>query len=216
MAVSAWLTRIWSRVPPQHTGSPVHVVLVTAHPDDEAMFFSPTILTLKQQYGPRLKLHLFCLSAGYLTPAQLARGDDRVRELRVSVRALVDDWESVHVGHQVDDHSAVWQPLKVAYEVAQLMRHVSVHVLLTFDHCGASLHRHHVAVHRACQLLRAALQPGHCAEPEAEQLRALLETGGINVPLQSRDVSYFQLRTVSLPYKVSVKHIEVSLNSRGT
>lgn len=203
MAVSAYLTRIWSRVPAQHSGSPVHVALVTAHPDDEAMFFSPTILALKQQYGPRLKLHLFCLSAGYLSPAQLARGYDRVRELRVSVRALVDDWHDIHVGHQVDDHSAVWQPLKVAYEVAQLLREVPVHVLLTFDQQGASLHRHHVSVHRACQLLRAALQPGHSYDAEAEQLRALLETSGANVPLQSRDVRYFQLRTVSLPYKVS-------------
>ncbi len=204
MAVSAVLTRIWSqRTPAQHAGSPVHVVLVTAHPDDEAMFFSPAILALKLQYGPRLKLHLCCLSAGYLSPAQLARGYDRVRELRVSVRALVEDWHDVHVGHQIDDHSAVWQPVKVAYELAQALRHVTVHVLLTFDRQGASQHRHHVTVHRACQLLRTALQPGHAEDPEAEQLRALLETGGINFPPQWQHVSYFQLRSVSLPYKVS-------------
>jgi N-acetylglucosaminylphosphatidylinositol deacetylase len=37
------------------------VLLVTAHPDDEAMFFAPTIHTLLQQGA---SVHILCLSNG--------------------------------------------------------------------------------------------------------------------------------------------------------
>eukprot|EP01016_Furgasonia_blochmanni_P002202 TRINITY_DN10875_c0_g1_i3.p2 TRINITY_DN10875_c0_g1~~TRINITY_DN10875_c0_g1_i3.p2 ORF type:complete len:146 (-),score=18.32 TRINITY_DN10875_c0_g1_i3:298-735(-) len=39
------------------------VLFVTAHPDDETMFFIPAIRELKQEY----KLHLLCLSNGKLS-----------------------------------------------------------------------------------------------------------------------------------------------------
>jgi len=37
------------------------VLFITAHPDDEAMFFVPTIISLKE-HG--YKMHLLCLSNG--------------------------------------------------------------------------------------------------------------------------------------------------------
>ena len=36
------------------------VLLLTAHPDDECMFFSPTIIQLSK----RAKIHVLCLSTG--------------------------------------------------------------------------------------------------------------------------------------------------------
>lgn len=36
------------------------VLVITAHPDDECMFFSPTILNLQQS----CTVHVLCLSAG--------------------------------------------------------------------------------------------------------------------------------------------------------
>ena len=38
------------------------VLIVTAHPDDECMFFAPTILMLQQLTGA--DVHLLCLSSG--------------------------------------------------------------------------------------------------------------------------------------------------------
>lgn len=43
------------------------VLVVTAHPDDECMFFSPTIINL-QRLG---KVHLLCLSTGMCVEADL-------------------------------------------------------------------------------------------------------------------------------------------------
>ena len=40
------------------------VLLVIAHPDDESMFFAPTLLTLHQQ---GVQLYILCLSNGELT-----------------------------------------------------------------------------------------------------------------------------------------------------
>ena len=39
-----------------------NILLVTAHPDDEAMFFAPTILSLSRK--PSLGLYHLCLSSG--------------------------------------------------------------------------------------------------------------------------------------------------------
>ena len=38
-----------------------NVLLITAHPDDECMFFAPTILSLQQQ---EVQVYLLCLSEG--------------------------------------------------------------------------------------------------------------------------------------------------------
>ena len=38
------------------------ILLVTAHPDDECMFFAPTILMLQQLIDA--EIHLLCLSSG--------------------------------------------------------------------------------------------------------------------------------------------------------
>jgi hypothetical protein len=41
------------------------VLLVIAHPDDEAMFFSPTLLTMRQL---NIEVHVLCLSTGAHRP----------------------------------------------------------------------------------------------------------------------------------------------------
>ena len=44
-----------------------HVLLVTAHPDDECMFFAPTLLSLrraKERHRSENQVFLLCLSEG--------------------------------------------------------------------------------------------------------------------------------------------------------
>ena len=60
-------------------------LLLTAHPDDECMFFAPTILALQE--APLLhppKLHSLCLSVGNAD----GLGDIRRRELEGSLEVL--------------------------------------------------------------------------------------------------------------------------------
>ena len=46
----------------KRNGRAKNALVVTAHPDDECMFFAPTILQLVQE--PNTKVHLLCLSTG--------------------------------------------------------------------------------------------------------------------------------------------------------
>ncbi len=60
---------------------PSNVLLITAHPDDECMFFSPTILNLRRQ---GILVNLLCLSNGNAD----GLGQVREKELRESARIL--------------------------------------------------------------------------------------------------------------------------------
>ena len=59
----------------------MRVLLVTAHPDDECMFFAPTIRNILKQNG---SLELLCLSTG----DGAGKGRIRVEELHKSCRVL--------------------------------------------------------------------------------------------------------------------------------
>lgn len=57
------------------------ILLVIAHPDDECMFFLPTLLALRRSH---LALYLLCLSTGNA----YGKGDVRLHELRHVCRWL--------------------------------------------------------------------------------------------------------------------------------
>ena len=62
-----------------------NVLLLTAHPDDECMFFAPTILALqKPPASQQVALHSLCLSVGNAD----GLGDIRRRELAASLDVL--------------------------------------------------------------------------------------------------------------------------------
>ena len=64
------------------TSKSQNILLVTAHPDDEAMFFAPTILSLTRKTSFDL-FHL-CLSSGNAD----GLGETRIRELTNSLDVL--------------------------------------------------------------------------------------------------------------------------------
>ena len=65
-------------------GHSQNVLLLTAHPDDECMFFAPTILALSEALQPPSKLYSLCLSVGNAD----GLGDVRRRELEGSLDVL--------------------------------------------------------------------------------------------------------------------------------
>ena len=68
-----------------NSDGPSNVLLLTAHPDDECMFFAPTVLALQEtalQHPP--KLHSLCLSVGNAN----GLGETRRRELEGSLDVL--------------------------------------------------------------------------------------------------------------------------------
>uniref|UniRef100_A0A8D1ASF2 N-acetylglucosaminylphosphatidylinositol deacetylase n=2 Tax=Sus scrofa TaxID=9823 RepID=A0A8D1ASF2_PIG len=168
-AVLAWgLLRVWDaweRMKSQEQaglpGGGSRALLVTAHPDDEAMFFAPTILGLAR-LGHQLSL--LCFSAG----DYYNQGEIRKKELLQSCDVLGIPSSSVTIIDNRDfpDNPAVrWDPGRVA---DVLLRHIelnSIDLVVTFDAGGVSGHSNHVALYAAARVQGARTA---VCEPAAE------------------------------------------------
>ena len=129
---------------------PGSVLLVIAHPDDEAMFFVPTIRAiLGHDHNPTIpshKLYILCLSNG--------NGDGlgaiRALEMVASAESL-----GVHRDHvKVIDDPLLQDGMSVKWEASVVASHVSdavdkfrVSKILTFDNFGVSGHPNHIDTH---------------------------------------------------------------------
>uniref|UniRef100_A0A7S0HUW4 N-acetylglucosaminylphosphatidylinositol deacetylase n=1 Tax=Hanusia phi TaxID=3032 RepID=A0A7S0HUW4_9CRYP len=120
------------------------ILLVIAHPDDEAMFFTPTILALKDS----VKIHVMSLSNGDYA----GLGWVRASELVESCRMLGIPKERVSV---VDDPSLQdgptnsWSAETISLYVLPYLKKNGISVVITFDDYGISGHPNHIALHTA-------------------------------------------------------------------
>jgi len=125
------------------------VLLITAHPDDECMFFSPAILNLKQSST----VHLLCLSTGNY----YKQGEIRKQELVSSCGILgilpshvtVIDHSSLQ-----DDPSVDWDTNLVGKIIADHINLNKIQAVVTFDLYGVSGHANHIALFKAVKTLK--------------------------------------------------------------
>lgn len=135
------------------------VLLVTAHPDDETMFFGPT---LRHVLDPRKNnsVHLLVLSNGNSEGlGQLREAEMHNASLRIGLNpanlAVVDD------SRLPDSMEAEWDQAVVAEHVAQHIERWQPQTVITFDEHGVSGHANHKAVHGgvlAASVSRAAAE----------------------------------------------------------
>ncbi len=83
LALLFFLHHIWSKSSCADKLVCKRVLLVIAHPDDEAMFFAPTLIGLSDQNVP-CDIYILCLSAGNFRKG----GKRRKSELRQSCKEL--------------------------------------------------------------------------------------------------------------------------------
>ncbi|KAJ3763381.1 LmbE-like protein [Lentinula raphanica] len=133
------------------------VLLVTAHPDDECLFFSPTILGLKKDPSrtPHAELFSLCLSVGDADGLGHVRKEEYERSMDVlgieaKNRMTLDD------PYLQDDIESSWNIDYIADVVADFVVTHNITTILTFDQGGVSDHPNHKAIPFGIQRMMSA------------------------------------------------------------
>ncbi|XP_050070476.1 N-acetylglucosaminyl-phosphatidylinositol de-N-acetylase [Anopheles maculipalpis] len=156
-AGSAWYGR-WlvrrSHLPPCN-----RALLVTAHPDDEVMFFGPTILELRRR---QCRVFVLCLSEGNHD----RKGAIRRQELWDACESLgvrPEDITLVNATHLQDDPTAEWKTVTIANQLLRQLESLDAELLITFDKEGVSGHPNHCAIYYAtASLCLSGMIPSNC------------------------------------------------------
>ncbi|KAL5704007.1 N-acetylglucosaminylphosphatidylinositol deacetylase [Ranunculus cassubicifolius] len=119
------------------------VMLVVAHPDDEAMFFAPTIVHLISEGH---SIHILCLSTGNAD----GKGNIRKEELYHASTTLKVPHQQIKVldhPELQDGFDNAWSSILVANIIKEEVISRGIDLLITFDRYGISGHRNHRDVH---------------------------------------------------------------------
>lgn len=136
------------------------MLLVIAHPDDECMFFGPTLLALSRRRN--CQVYVLCLSSGNYAQLGTVRRKElwhacsvlRVRPERITL---------VQATQLPDDPQATWPAEVVARHIRQHVEQLDIDAVCTFDRDGISQHPNHRAVFYAtASLFVAGLLPKRC------------------------------------------------------
>ncbi|WYZ39787.1 hypothetical protein EsH8_IV_000128 [Colletotrichum jinshuiense] len=145
------------------------ICLLIAHPDDEAMFFAPTVLALaRPETGNHFKI--LCLSSGDADGLGETRKKELVKSgMKLGLRQEQDVYVIDSPDFQ-DSMTNVWDKAKIATLLGrafapQLARQraageepeANIDVLITFDSTGVSSHPNHISLYHGARAFIAAL-----------------------------------------------------------
>eukprot|EP00347_Sterkiella_histriomuscorum_P003817 403362824 len=127
-----------------------NILFVIAHPDDEAMFFTPTILELRKHNT----LFLLCLSNGGFD----GLGKVREKEMEASGKHLgFQEVQTLDHPDLQDGMKNFWETDNVAKAIQQYLvskqGEMEINIIVTFDETGVSSHPNHIAVYRGVSQL---------------------------------------------------------------
>ncbi|KAF3323142.1 N-acetylglucosaminyl-phosphatidylinositol de-N-acetylase-like isoform X2 [Carex littledalei] len=126
-----------------------NVLLVMAHPDDESMFFSPTIMYLASEGH---QIHLLCISVGNAD----GLGNTRRQELYGACTVFNIPREQIQIlDHQnlQDGFNNKWEPHILSQIIKDSLAMWNIDTVITFDNYGVSGHPNHRDVHHAVRKL---------------------------------------------------------------
>jgi len=142
LALDAFLRRERAASAPRTSPDETNVLVLIAHPDDEAYFFAPTIQALKQ--SSRARVHLCCLCSGDAGGA----GETRKKELlRVKEALAIDALVVVDTDDLRDGMTTVWPLETIGAVLDAYSEGVAFDFVVTFDEAGISGHANHIATH---------------------------------------------------------------------
>ncbi|KAH8101197.1 LmbE-like protein [Cristinia sonorae] len=138
------------------------ILLLTAHPDDECLFFAPTVLSIQRRY-PSSQIYSICMSVGNAD----GLGVVRKKELEASLDVLGIDqdrrWVLDHPELK-DNISVYWNPDVIASVVQPYVLEHSITTILTFDGKGISSHPNHISLPNGISHLVATF-PSNASSP---------------------------------------------------
>ena len=142
------------------------VMLVISHPDDEAMFFGPTLESLKKTTNVITTTKVFCICLSNGNASGL--GQTRAKELKKSTLEVfkLDGCVIAESEDLQDGMENAWPLEEIANVVHECVQHYSPDVILTFDERGVSKHPNHVQTHRG--VMRFIVEAKLGAIPNAE------------------------------------------------
>ena len=116
------------------------VLLIIAHPDDEIMFWTPTI---KAFIGNNIKMKILCLSNGNYD----GLGEIREKEFDNVSRALnFPDNQILNIPELQDNIKQKWNPSIVSEQIEEFLKeNQDVKTILTFDKNGVTKHPNHIS-----------------------------------------------------------------------
>lgn len=118
------------------------LLLVIAHPDDETMFFSPTI---RELVSAGIRIYVLCLSTGNFD----GLGNVRREEIVAATKLFGIPQRNVRVVDDVafrDGPREIWTAKDISKRVMATIQAIkNVDCVLTFDRFGVSGHPNHVA-----------------------------------------------------------------------
>uniref|UniRef100_A0A915PPD2 N-acetylglucosaminylphosphatidylinositol deacetylase n=1 Tax=Setaria digitata TaxID=48799 RepID=A0A915PPD2_9BILA len=123
-------------------------LLVTAHPDDETMFFAPTL------HGLRLSgsdIYLLCISTGNSDGLGMTRKYELANAF--TVHGLSRSNLTVLDYDNFQDGFIQWSKEELAKVILRHMQMLDVEMVITFDEGGVSGHPNHIGCFRALQYL---------------------------------------------------------------
>jgi len=195
---------------------PRRILLLTAHPDDECMFFGPTLLALKEH--PKAEVYSLCLSIGDAD----GLGDVRRTEFGLSLDVLGIPEGRRWILDKVelrDNFTAEWDPQVIADTVRPYVLANDIDVILTFDHLGVSSHPNHKSIPKGAARLISSFPRSPDAYTGAPRLFSLITMPVLwkySGPLLSRFTLFKSLWKMVLGRFIGLEATDILKGSKGT
>ncbi|KAL7031429.1 hypothetical protein ACKWTF_007012 [Chironomus riparius] len=141
---------------PEHVS---RVLLVTAHPDDECMFFGPTLIALKKK---NCRIFVLCMSRGDYEKQGHVRKDELWSACKC-FEIKAQDITLIQCTQLPDDPNAEWKVELISTLILNQVEALDIDLLITFDKDGISQHKNHQALYYAtASLCLSGLIPSTC------------------------------------------------------
>uniref|UniRef100_A0AAF5DC84 N-acetylglucosaminylphosphatidylinositol deacetylase n=2 Tax=Strongyloides stercoralis TaxID=6248 RepID=A0AAF5DC84_STRER len=124
------------------------VLIVIAHPDDETMFFSPTIGDLSSRSDD---VYILCVTTGNY----YGKGRERKKELVRAVEKLGVKQGNVLIMdlEKYKDGPDPWEEERLSKHILDHVEKLDINIVLTFDEYGISGHINHIGCFKSIQYL---------------------------------------------------------------